>query len=154
MASSFINDDCIQLILSFVGYERNHFLDNQTYYHFNKIENVSIRQRMKEYCKKQYLLLFFKTNGTPDPDIDYHWLFHHYVYVGNSRYYLSAGTAETVGLFGHLGLFMYYIGTIMGEEENKDHPYAQAALRGVVAEGHLGLLEGLASLAPPNLTFY
>ena len=46
---------------------------------------------------------------------------------------------------------MYYFGTITGEEENKDHDYSQAALCGAVIEGHLGLLEGLASLGPSKL---
>ena len=117
---------------------------------------------MESFWREEYLPSLFRdtpVDGSWMREGADEWRVFNLLIGYNSNYYHSTGTADTVGGYGHAGVFLYYIGNVTNENEtpeHNNHAYAPAAILGAVSSGIVGIkmLEKLILMGPDVFDFH
>ena len=156
-------DNIMSYILEIVAFERRDeaLTDFPHYPDFRWIPHAPTRRRFEEFNKYEYLPSKIGDDGCCIKDEHSSTKIFDFLIPTDAKHYYSSGTADSVGGFGHLGVFMHYVG-VSGLRPDlahcpaieREHAYAPAAILGAVTGGHVHLLEQLALTPPDKFAFH
>lgn len=156
MTDPLLCDNIMSHILEIVAFERRDEwgIESPNSPDFSRIPHAPTRICFEEFNKYEYLPSKICDEGYCINEEHSATKIFDFLIPTDAKYSHSSGTANSVGGFGHLGVFMYYCGVAGLRPDladlpaiEREHAYAPAAILGAVTGGHVHLLEQLATTA-------